>query len=86
MHRISLADCSFGNTPAIVDYLKEKNIPVIMFAWGLNVEQYHEEALYAVKKGIIIGNHSYSHPHFSEISFDEGVNEIEKRYRYTLDF
>ena len=75
---LTMDDFSTRNTPAIVDYLEEKNIPVIMFAWGQNVEQYHEEALYAVKKGIIIGNHSYSHPHFSEISFDEGVKEIEK--------
>lgn len=26
-----------------MDYLEEKNIPVIMFAWGQNVEQYHDE-------------------------------------------
>ncbi|WP_035777154.1 polysaccharide deacetylase family protein [Butyrivibrio sp. AE3004] len=75
---LTMDDFSTGNTPSIVDYLEEKNIPVIMFAWGQNVERNHDEALYAVKKGIIIGNHSYTHPHFSEISFDEGVKEIEK--------
>ncbi len=75
---LTMDDFSVKCTPAIVDYLEEKNIPVILFAWGQNVEQYHDEALYAVKKGILIGNHSYTHPHFSEISFDEGVKEIEK--------
>ena len=75
---LTIDDFSSKNTPAIVDYLEKKNIPFIFFAWGQNVEKYHEEALYAVKKGIIIGNHSYTHPQFSSISFEEGVKEIEK--------
>ena len=75
---LTIDDFASKNTPAIVDYLESRKIPFIFFAWGQNVEQNHEEALYAVKKGVIIGNHSYSHPHFSEISFDEGVKEIEK--------
>ncbi|WP_175475153.1 polysaccharide deacetylase family protein [Butyrivibrio sp. ob235] len=40
---LTMDDFSTRNTPAIVDYLEEKNIPVIMFAWGQNVEQYHDE-------------------------------------------
>lgn len=27
---------------------------------------------------MIIGNHSYSHPQFSELSFEDGIKEIEK--------
>jgi peptidoglycan/xylan/chitin deacetylase (PgdA/CDA1 family) len=61
-----------------VDYLVEKGITAIMFAWGENVERYPEEAEYALKNGMIVGNHSYSHPFFSQISFEECVNEIEK--------
>ncbi len=75
---LTIDDFASKNTPAIVDYLAEKKIPLIFFSWGQNVEHNYDEALYAVKKGIIIGNHSYTHPHFSEISFDEGVKEIEK--------
>lgn len=75
---LTIDDIASKNTPAIIDYLEEKKIPVIMFAWGENVERYHDVALYALKKGIIVGNHSYSHPHFSEISFEECVKEIEK--------
>ncbi|MCR4923035.1 MAG: polysaccharide deacetylase family protein, partial [Lachnospiraceae bacterium] len=74
---LTMDDFSAGNIPAIVDYLEEKEIPVIFFAWGECVEKYYDEALYALKKGNIIGNHSYSHPHFSELSFEEGVEEIE---------
>ncbi|WP_022778141.1 polysaccharide deacetylase family protein [Butyrivibrio sp. AE3009] len=75
---LTMDDISSRNTPAIVDYLKEKKIPILMFAWGENIERYQEEALYVLKNGIILGNHSYTHPNFSEISFEEGVKEIEK--------
>ena len=75
---LTIDDISSENTTAIVDYLVEKGITAIMFAWGENVERLPEAAEYALKKGMIVGNHSYSHPHFSELSFEEYVNEIEK--------
>lgn len=75
---LTIDDIASANTPAIADYLCEKGIPAIMFAVGENVEKYYEEALYALKKGIIIGNHSYSHPGFSSLSLQEGIGEIEK--------
>ena len=54
---LTIDDFSSGNTPAIVDYLKEKGIKIIFFATGKNVEEYYEEAIYAVKSGMIVGNH-----------------------------
>lgn len=75
---LTIDDISSGNTPAIADYLCEKGINAILFATGMNVEKYYEEAVYALKKGMIVGNHSYSHPAFSTITFDEGCREIER--------
>ena len=75
---LTIDDFSSKNTPAIVDYLKEKKIKVIFFAEGQRVEQNYEEAKYAIKNGMIVGNHSYSHPAFSSISVEEGIAEIEK--------
>lgn len=75
---LTIDDFSSKNTPAIVDYLKEKGIKVIFFAAGQKVERYYEEALYAVKNGMIVGNHSYSHPAFSSLSMEECIDEIEK--------
>lgn len=75
---LTIDDFSSINTPAIVDYLKEKGIKVIFFAQGDKVERFYEEAKYALKNGMIVGNHSYTHPHFSEISLEEGIAEIEK--------
>lgn len=75
---ITIDDIPSKNTPAIVDYLKEKGIRAILFATGGNIEHYYEEAVYAVKNGMIVGNHSYSHPHFSALSLEECKEEIEK--------
>lgn len=75
---LTIDDFSSQNTPALVDYLAEKGIPALFFATGMNVERYYEEALYAVKKGFVVGNHSYSHPGFSSISLEEAIADIEK--------
>ena len=75
---LTIDDIASKNTPAIVDYLKEKGIRAVMFAEGARVERFYEEALYAVKNGMIVGNHSYSHPAFSSISLEEAIKDIEK--------
>lgn len=74
---LTIDDITSKNTPAIVDYLYEKGICAILFAVGQNVEKYYDEAIYAVKKGMIVGNHSYTHPDFSSLSVKTCIEEIE---------
>ena len=75
---LTIDDIASKNTVAIVDYLNKNKIPAIMFAWGENIEKHYENAIYALKNGMIVGNHSYSHPAFSKLSFEQAVEEIEK--------
>ena len=75
---LTIDDITSDNTRAIIDYLCDKGIQAVLFAWGERVENNCEAAIYALQKGMIIGNHSYSHPHFSELTLDEGIAEIEK--------
>lgn len=75
---LTIDDIASKNTPAIVDYLREKQITAVMFAVGENVKNYYEQAIYAIKAGMIVGNHSYSHPAFSSLSLQQGIEEIEK--------
>lgn len=75
---LTIDDFSSANTPAMVDYLKEKQITAIFFATGADVELFYEEAIYALKNGMIVGNHSHSHPGFSSLTYEECVGEIEK--------
>jgi peptidoglycan/xylan/chitin deacetylase (PgdA/CDA1 family) len=58
---------------------EEKN-PVIFYMVGRNLESKNGKILakLAVMNGHIIGNHSYSHPFFQEISFFTQKQEIEK--------
>ena len=65
-------------TKSVVDYLKENEIPAILFIEGARAEKDRDSVLYAIRNGFIIGNHSYSHPHFSNLNYDECVDEIEK--------
>ena len=50
---LTIDDVSSVNTPAIVDYLCEKNIKVIMFMVGSWAENHPDELIYALQHGII---------------------------------
>ena len=75
---LTIDDISSKNTKPMVDYLTDKGITAVMFAVGGNVEKYYDEAIYAVQKGMIVGNHSNSHGAFSELTLKEGIRDIEK--------
>jgi len=61
-----------------VDFLKKQNISALFYARGEFVEQHSEQIVYAIKNDFLIGNHSYSHPHFSTISLTACFDEIKK--------
>ncbi len=60
-----------------VDFLSDKHIPAIFFCWGENMARYEEDLVYAIQKGFVLGNHSWSHPHFSDLTLEECQREIE---------
>lgn len=76
---LTIDDSTTVITPRIIDYLNEKGITPIIFSVGKQIEAHWDEALYALRRGAIIGNHSYSHPPFSELSLSECLREIEKQ-------
>ena len=67
---LTIDDIPSDNTCAIVDYLNGAGIQAIMFAEGEKAEKNPEPAVYAVRHGMIVGNHSYSHQHKSSPLFD----------------
>ena len=75
---LTIDDIPTANTAGIIDFLISKNIKPVMFVWGERLEKHTDKAIYALKHGVVLQNHSYSHPHFSELSFDEELAEIEK--------
>ena len=60
------------------DFLKENKIQAIFFCLGKLLVKKEEDVIYAIKKGFIIGNHSYNHPYFSKIPLSEAKNQIKK--------
>ena len=73
---LTVDDIPTKHAPRNIDFLVSLNIKPIMFCWGEKLEECRKEAVYALKKGAILQNHSYSHPHFSELSFEQATNEI----------
>lgn len=64
-----------------VDELNARGIRAIRFCLGELLEKYPEEAVYAIRCGHILGNHSYDHPAFSTLSPEEAREQIERTER-----
>ena len=75
---LTIDDMPQENTIPIIDYLLERNIRPLFFAIGEFVEQKPEPVIYALQKGLIVGNHTYSHANLNEVSLEEGIEEIRK--------
>lgn len=58
--------------------LHSNNIPTVFFCSGIHLEENPEAAISTIKKGFIISNHAYDHPHFSDLSLEECLNQIKK--------
>jgi peptidoglycan-N-acetylglucosamine deacetylase len=75
---LTIDDVPSDNFRHKVLFLKKNNIPAIFFIIGKVAERKIDDLVYAIKKGFIIGNHSYTHPSFSEISLEEAEKQIKK--------
>lgn len=64
-------------TPEILDILKEYNIKATFFVVGQNVELHPEIVKRAISEEHDIGNHTFTHCHVSDTSFEAIINEIQ---------
>ncbi|MDR3594055.1 polysaccharide deacetylase family protein [Clostridium sp.] len=76
---LTIDDGPTKNTKALMDFLISKNITPIMFFCGEQISKERENGIYAIQNGAIIGNHSYTHPSFSELDLDKCIAEIERQ-------
>ncbi len=60
------------------DFLASRNIPAIFFCRGDLIEQRREELVKALRKGFIIGSHSYVHKRHSTLSEEEASAAIRR--------
>ena len=61
-----------------LDYLDSKGIKAIFFCQGKFLENKTEMAVKAIRRGHVIGNHSYDHPRFSKITLEEAKWQIKR--------
>ena len=65
------------STPLLLNQLEQLGHRAVLFLLGANVSGREEIVVDAVRRGFALGNHSFSHPHFSAIGLDEARREIE---------
>jgi peptidoglycan/xylan/chitin deacetylase (PgdA/CDA1 family) len=61
-----------------IEFLEKQDIPAIFFCSGADLEQHPQPIIDAIRRGFIIGNHGYDHPHFSDLTVPECMVQIEK--------
>lgn len=61
-----------------MNFLLENKIPAIWFCVGELMLQHEDEIINAIHNGFIIGNHSYNHPYFSDLTLEECKESILK--------
>ena len=59
-----------------VDILNKYGIQAVWFSEGRFMEVRPDELVYTIQQGHIIGNHAFSHSHFSEMSLEQCKKEI----------
>ncbi|MCD6575850.1 MAG: polysaccharide deacetylase family protein [Nanoarchaeota archaeon] len=75
---LTIDDAPTRYTKKKLDYLISKKISAILFCPGELIKKKMNIVVYTIKKGFIIGNHSYNHPYFSKISIKDAKWQIEE--------
>lgn len=76
---LTIDDGPTKDTKTYLDWLLSRDIHPVMFFWGDRIKEARENGIYAIKNGAIIGNHTDTHPHFSDLSLEECIREIERQ-------
>lgn len=73
-------------TPRLLDLLGKHDARASFFLIGKNIERHPEVVARIVAEGHLIGNHSYSHPHFDQLGLNEQLGEIDRTDKLLRDF
>jgi len=73
---LTIDDAPSQDFAAKVDFLHQRNIPALFFCVGEFIEPHLSEVEYAIQNGFLIGNHSFHHPHFSDLTLEDCKGEI----------
>lgn len=74
-----------GNTPAILDTLKKHDVKAMFFITSQYAKENPELVERMINEGHTIGNHSWHHYSFTDISTEVLISEILSLHNYMLD-
>lgn len=74
---LTIDDSPSNMTNAMVDFLVDRQIPALLFIRGALADHNPEPIIRAIQAGFTIGNHSYAHKPFGELSYEEAIADIE---------
>lgn len=74
---LTIDDSPSPNTERLVDFLVGRGVPAILFVSGALLEQNPRAIEYAIRNGILIGNHSYAHKPAGEMEPQEWCDDME---------
>lgn len=78
-------DCGYeyeNLTSTVLDVLKEKKVPAAFFCTLDHIKKETEIISRMINEGHIVGNHSATHPNFTEISREKMAKELEETENY----
>jgi peptidoglycan/xylan/chitin deacetylase (PgdA/CDA1 family) len=82
---LTIDDAPSKDLPEKIDVLLKYDVSAVFFCEGQRLRAYPEHGQQILAAGFHIGNHAYSHPHFSDLSVSEGVEEILRTERLIED-
>lgn len=71
-------DCAYGDkqTDQLLDILDEYGVKTTFFVTGYWAETFPDHMRDIISRGHEIGNHTYTHPHLPDVSFNKVLREI----------
>ncbi|GAA0531432.1 polysaccharide deacetylase family protein [Paractinoplanes ferrugineus] len=75
---LTFDDGPSGQTPALLNALKQNGLRATMFNEGQYAAQYPSNVAAQVNAGMWVGNHSYTHPHLTQQSQSQIDSEISR--------
>ncbi len=88
---LTIDDSPTHHTDQLTDFLVERDISAVLFCIGADykdlgipcqgMESMPDPVFRAIQKGFLIGNHTYTHSRYSDMRYEDMVQEIEKTER-----
>jgi len=73
---LTIDDGPSAGSMELLNTLQSLSIDAIFFCVGASLQRHFDEAVEIAKRGFLIGNHSWDHPHFSKINIAEAREQI----------